>query len=92
MNKRDTVMRWARGVFVAVMLCAALEQTSAQRPGRTRGAPDLQVGMTAPDFELPRLDAFLKKPEGGKEPEVQNVRLSSFRGLRPVVLVFSSYT
>lgn len=37
-------------------------------------------GDTAPDFTLPRLDG------SGK------VRLSEFRGSRPVVLVFGSYT
>ena len=37
-------------------------------------------GREAPDFTLPRLD--------GGSP----VRLSSFRGLRPVVLIFGSYT
>jgi hypothetical protein len=40
----------------------------------------VQVGDTAPDFKLSRLD---------KSGEVQ---LSSFRGSKPVVLVFGSYT
>ena len=39
-----------------------------------------RVGHMAPDFELPTL--------GG----VEHVRLSAFRGHRPVVLVFGSYT
>jgi hypothetical protein len=38
------------------------------------------VGDLAPDFELPRL--------GGTE----RVRLSSFRGQRPVALIFGSFT
>jgi hypothetical protein len=38
------------------------------------------VGSEAPDFTLPRL--------GGGEPVV----LSSFRGRRPVALIFGSYT
>jgi peroxiredoxin len=42
------------------------------------GSP--KVGETAPDFELSDVD--------GKNP----VRLSSFRGERPVALVFGSYT
>ena len=37
-------------------------------------------GAEAPDFELPRL--------GGKD----RVRLSSFRGRKPVALIFGSYT
>ncbi len=39
------------------------------------------VGTTAPDFELPLLDDRAK-----------TVRLSSFRGERPVALIFGSYT
>ena len=38
------------------------------------------VGEAAPDFDLPRL--------GGGPP----VRLSRFRGVRPVALIFGSYT
>ncbi len=38
------------------------------------------VGADAPDFELPRL--------GGAE----RVRLSAFRGRKPVALIFGSYT
>ncbi len=40
----------------------------------------LQPGDLAPDFNLPTLD------------HKDAVRLSSFRGVRPVVLVFGSYT
>lgn len=40
----------------------------------------LRPGDPAPDFNLPLL---------GKS---ENVRLSSFRGARPVVLIFGSYT
>ena len=40
----------------------------------------LEVGDAAPDFELPAQD------------ESSIVRLSSFRGTKPVVLVFGSYT
>lgn len=40
----------------------------------------LRVGDRAPDFELPILD------------RTQHFRLSAFRGDRPVVLVFGSYT
>jgi hypothetical protein len=39
-----------------------------------------RVGETAPDFVLPTLDRR------------SQVRLASFRGKRPVVLVFGSYT
>jgi thiol-disulfide isomerase/thioredoxin len=43
-----------------------------------RGA--LEVGQTAPDFDLPTLDG------------TSRVRLSSLRGVKPVVLIFGSYT
>jgi hypothetical protein len=40
----------------------------------------LEVGEAAPDFELDTFD------------RVGKVRLASFRGQKPVVLVFGSYT
>jgi AhpC/TSA family len=40
----------------------------------------VQIGETAPDFTLPLLD------------HSNQVTLSSFRGVKPVVLVFGSYT
>jgi hypothetical protein len=43
-------------------------------------AGELDVGETAPDFELPTLDKSAR------------VRLSASRGERPVLLVFGSYT
>ena len=43
-------------------------------------AGTLHAGDAAPDFRLPRLDR--------QDP----VQLSAFRGVRPVVLVFGSYT
>ena len=46
---------------------------------RARGGR-VQAGDAAPDFNLPTLD------------HASQVRLSSFRGSRPVALVFGSYT
>jgi hypothetical protein len=46
---------------------------------RARGG-SVQVGDAAPDFRLPTLD------------HKNTVQLASFRGDRPVVLVFGSYT
>jgi hypothetical protein len=43
-------------------------------------AGSLKVGGVAPDFDLPTLD------------KTSRVKLSSFRGASPVVLVFGSYT
>jgi hypothetical protein len=39
-----------------------------------------QVGEMAPDFDLPTAD------------KLNHVRLSSFRGVKPVILIFGSYT
>ena len=52
----------------------------AQQMWMRARAGTLAVGQEAPDFTLPRL-----KSSG-------EVTLSSFRGSRPVVLVFGSYT
>ena len=45
-------------------------------------------GEPAPDFELPRHDAG----GGSVEPTGETVRLSRFRGVTPVALIFGSYT
>lgn len=47
---------------------------------RTARAGKLNLGDAAPDFKLPLLDHSAE------------VQLSSFRGSKPVVLVFGSYT
>jgi len=46
----------------------------------------LEVGDQAPDFILPTVD------KTGHRESAEHVRLSAFRGQRPVVLVFGSYT
>ena len=64
--------------------------------GQGRGAdnPLVRVGAVAPDFNLPRL-TITSDPDGkpiGVIREMDTVRLSSFRGKRPVCLIMSSYT
>ena len=64
--------------------------------GQMRGAdnPLVRVGADAPDFNLPRL-TITSDPSGkpiGVIREADTVRLSSFRGKRPVCLIMSSYT
>ncbi len=54
-------------------------EVQKRRPGDLRRPTKLRVGDPAPDFKL-------KRREGGE------VRLASFRGQRPVVLIFGSYT
>ena len=55
---------------------AELSATSGQRQ-----MGRAQLGQLAPDFELP----FVKEPS-------KSVRLSSFKGKKPVALIFGSYT
>jgi hypothetical protein len=53
----------------------------SQRKPRDRPRPAPVVGDVAPDFDLPML--------GMKDT---TVKLSSFRGVKPVALIFGSYT
>jgi len=82
---RVTAMKTSLGLLLALALLASADAASAQRrPNRPKGdlrMPDtLRVGDPAPDFKL-------KTADGSRE-----VTLSSFKGKRPVVLVFGSYT
>ena len=80
-------------VALVVLLC---EPVAAQRPRSNRPAvnPKVKVGELAPDFELPRLT--LKTDASGKNIGVvsddETIRLSSFRGKKPVCMIMSSYT
>ncbi len=56
--------------------------------------PLIREGEFPPDFELPKLN-FRSDEEGktvGVTKEDDTVRLSSFRGQKPVCLIMSSYT
>ena len=76
--------RTTRVLFVMALLSAATftfaQRAAQQRPGNLSMPTRLQVGDAAPDFKL-------KTKDGSRE-----VQLSSFKGKRPVVLVFGSYT
>jgi len=56
--------------------------------------PKINLGEFPPDFELPRLvietDATGKSQ--GVISETDTVKLSSFRGKKPVCMIMSSYT
>jgi hypothetical protein len=77
---------------------------SRKRPSRRDVA--LKIGQMAPDFELYTLKHALKM-QGKGEPKAKTktkiktpttqpadgkIRLSSFRGKKPVYLIFASYT
>ena len=53
----------------------------------------LTVGQKAPDVDLHRL-VFRKKEDGAETGRIstKKVKLSDFKGDRPVVLIFTSYT
>jgi hypothetical protein len=74
----------AFAVGLLLVLLSAQGLAAGGRAGRgrrdSRREGKLKVGDEAADFELKRLGA-----EG-------SVKLSSFKGKRPVVLVFGSYT
>ena len=66
--------------LVALAQMAEAQRQRGRRKGDFRVPDKIKVGDTAPDFRLKSLD--------GK----QTVELSSFKGDKPVVLIFGSYT
>lgn len=89
-----------RVLSLCLTLClgALLVAGTAHARGSRWADTSPKVGAAAPDFELSRLKDLLaeKTPAAktaaakGKKPE--KVKLSSFRGKKPVVLIFGSYT
>jgi hypothetical protein len=79
-----TAMKTSIGIVLTIALLAVstvLGQQSGGRHGGDLRMPDtLRVGDVAPDFKL-------RTKDGSRE-----VQLSSFKGKRPVVLVFGSFT
>ena len=64
------------------------------KQSRNPGNPLVKLGRFPPDFELPKL-AFSTDAEGkpvGLISEKDTIRLSDFRGKKPVCLIMSSYT
>ena len=85
------------GRLVLAAVCAgAVAVTARNSLGQPRGAenPRIRVGQEAPDFELPKL-TITNDADGkpiGVIRKTDTIRLSSFRGKRPVCLIMSSYT
>lgn len=80
-------------VFCLVAVIADIGE--GQQRGMPRGYnPKINIGEFPPDFELPRL--VIKTDETGKSrgviSENDTVRLSAFRGKKPVCMIMSSYT
>ena len=79
----------ARTTLVISALAVFAGSSGAQERrmrGRTDRAP--KVGQDAPDFELQRV--MVSKKDTKKKPKT--LKLSSFEGKKPVVLVFGSFT
>jgi len=105
---RERVIRFAAThlmtVFCIMALMAILSRPAltAERSGsqtrtkqnRGAGNPLIELGRFPPDFELPKL-TFSTDADGksvGLISEKDTIRLSSFRGKKPVCLIMSSYT
>ena len=61
--------------------------------GRRGGSGSIKVGELAPDFELPKL--IITRDAAGKpigKISEEKIKLSSFRGKKPVCMIMSSYT
>ncbi len=93
---RDTTTWLVRVFSIAALVVMLCEPVAAQRSRSSRGAanPKVKVGEFAPDFELPRLT--FKTDAAGKTVGViskkDTIRLSAFRGKKPVCMIMSSYT
>jgi len=83
---------WLAAVFCIVALVAILSPSSSGQVNT--GNPLIKQGQFPPDFELPRLN-FSTDATGkpvGVISQQDTIRLSSFRGKKPVCLIMSSYT
>ena len=79
------MMRWlGRLIVVAVVLFFV---------GNLFAKSKIVVGRKAPDFELPKL-TLTTDADGNPIGKVsdEKIKLSSFRGKKPVCLIMSSYT
>ena len=90
------------GALIAFLSLVVVVRTGeAQNRGNAyRRAPSpntVRVGQLAPDFDLVHMECIKTEGDKGnaatpKKNGGDRVKLSSFRGKKPVVLIFSSYT
>jgi hypothetical protein len=80
-------------LFLLVSLTANIGEGQQRKMPRGYN-PKINLGEFPPDFELPRL--VIETDANGKSKgvisETDTVKLSSFRGKRPVCMIMSSYT
>lgn len=96
MRSRRSAIWMVRVLSIGALVLMLSNQTSAQRsrPSRMANNPKVRVGEFPPDFELPKL-TFQTDAEGktvGVISDNDTIRLSSFRGKKPVCMIMSSYT
>jgi hypothetical protein len=79
------MMRWLMRSIVVVVVLSVV--------GGVFAKDKVVVGRQAPDFELPRL-TLTTDADGNPIGKIsdEKVKLSSFRGKKPVCLIMSSYT
>jgi hypothetical protein len=79
------MMRWLGSLIVVVVVLSVV--------GGVFAKGEIVVGCEAPDFELPRL-TLTTDADGNPIGKIsaEKVKLSSFRGKKPVCLIMSSYT
>lgn len=103
---RRSVFGTTMATVLAAVVCVALVSSGAEQrrtrrmPVRRDGTDPIMVGSTAPDFTLLRLAAYAVREVQGTGAVTKTARLatpdtvtlSTYKGKRPVVLFFSSYT
>ena len=84
---------WLTIVFLLVSLIANISEARQRKMPRGYN-PKINLGEFPPDFELPRLviETDVNGKSQGIISETDTVKLSSFRGKRPVCMIMSSYT
>lgn len=90
-ERRIKIMVGVVGVIALSFVLFCADDVFAQ--DRRGGSGKIKVGEPAPDFELPRL--IISRDSQGKpigKISEEKIKLSSFRGKKPVCMIMSSYT
>ena len=90
---RTALLCTIAALLLAPTIPAAERPDGPRQPTGRPGQKFLEPGQEAPDLTLPRLAVETDK-DGNPAGKVsdQKVTVSSFRGKKPVVVIFSSYT
>jgi len=93
LSVRAVLLCTIAALLLAPTIPAAERPDGQRQPMRKPGGVFLEPGQEAPDLTLPRLAVETDK-DGNPAGKVsdQKVTVSSFRGKKPVVVIFSSYT